>query len=118
MAPVFVRRTAVTLACFVCLALVGCEDDPAGPSETGSVSIVDFAFTPANIIVAAGGSVTWTWNGAGVEDHNVNFASASITDSALLTTGTFTATMPTTPGVYAYQCDQHPIAMTGSIEVR
>jgi plastocyanin len=100
------------------LALIGCSDDPTGPSNTGSVTVDDFEFDPSSITVAAGGTVTWTWNGTTSETHNVNFASASITDSALQTSGTHTVTMPTTPGTYLYQCDHHPVEMTGAITVQ
>jgi plastocyanin len=98
------------------IAFAGCEDDPTGPSQTGAVAVNDFEFDPEDIVVAAGGTVTWTWNG--VEDHNVTFDSPSIPDSPTQATGTYAATMPNTPGTYAYHCSVHPIAMTGSVEVQ
>ena len=116
MTSFFVRRSGAWLALVVGIALAGCGDDPTGPSQTGAVAVNDFEFDPENIVVAAGGTVTWTWNGA--EDHNVVFASASIPDSPTQTTGTYSATMPSTPGVYTYQCTLHPIAMNGSVEVQ
>jgi plastocyanin len=106
------------LALVIGMVLVGCEDDPTGPSATGAVTVRDFEFDPDDIVVAAGGTVTWTWAAGITEAHNVTFASASITDSGSQLTGTFSATMPTTPGVYTYQCTNHPIAMNGSVEVQ
>ncbi len=116
MALFSVRRSWARLAVVTGLAFVGCGDDPAGPNDTGSVTVRDFEFDPENIVVAPGASVTWTWNG--VEDHDVTFDSPSITDSPLQSSGTFSTTMPTTPGTYAYHCTEHPLLMTGSVEVR
>jgi plastocyanin len=115
MKPTLVRNP-IWLALVIGMVLVGCEDDPTGPSNTGAVNITDTGFDPEDIVVAAGGTVTWTWTGS--LTHNVTFASASITDATDRTTGTFSATMPTTPGVYTYQCTNHPIAMNGSVEVQ
>lgn len=116
MALFSVRRSYAWLGVVVGLMLVGCEDDPAGPSETGAVTVRDFEFDPESIVVAPGGSVTWTWNG--VEEHDVTFDSPSITDSPLQTSGTFSTTMPTTPGIYTYHCSEHPVVMTGTVEVQ
>jgi plastocyanin len=116
MALFSVRRSYAWLAVVTGLAFVGCGDDPAGPSDSGSVTVRDFEFDPENIVVEPGASVTWTWNG--VEDHDVTFDSPSITDSPLQSSGTFSTTMPTTPGTYTYHCTEHPLLMTGSVEVQ
>jgi plastocyanin len=101
----------------VMVAFVACEDDPTGPSNTGAVTVRDFEFDPEDIVVAAGGTVTWTWGAGITEAHNVTFASASITDATDRLTGTFSATMPATPGIYTYECTNH-IGMSGSVEVQ
>jgi len=98
------------------LAVAACGDDGTGPVDTAAVTIVDSQFNPEDIVVAPGASVTWTWTGT--LEHNVNFASAGIPDGPDQTAGTYTATMPTTPGVYAYLCDFHPGIMTGTVEVQ
>ena len=116
MTSTFVRRSGACLALLLGIVIAGCGDDPAGPSQTGAVDVNDFEFDPDNIVVEGGGMVTWTWTG--VEDHNVTFADASITDSPTQTSGTFSATMPTTPGTYTYQCTVHPVVMNGSVQVQ
>jgi len=117
MTSIFVRRSGAWLALVVGIILAGCGDDSTGPSQTGAVTVRDFEFDPENIVVATGATVTWTWSGA-TEDHNVTFTSAAIPDSPTQLTGTFSATMPNTPGTYDYQCTVHPIAMNGSVEVQ
>jgi plastocyanin len=99
-----------------CVALAACSDDPSGPSPTGAVEVRDFAFAPEDIVVASGATVTWTWTGA--QEHTIDFDLASITDSPTQASGTHTATMPTAAGTYTYHCSEHPLVMTGSIEVQ
>ena len=78
---------------------------------TTSVTVADFDFTPVNIQVTAGATVTWTWTG-GVALHNVTFAAAaSIPASNTQTTGTFAHAMPTATGVYTYLCTIHGFRM-------
>lgn len=118
MAIISVRRSRASVAVVLGLALAGCEDDPSGPSQTGSVTVRDFEFDPDNIAVAPGATVTWTWNGTTTEGHDVTFDSPAITDSPTQMSGTFSTTMPMTPGTYAYHCSVHPVIMTGSVEVQ
>ena len=90
MALFSVRGRYVRLVVAMGLAFAGCGDDPAGPTQTGAVTVRDFEFDPENIVVAPGASVTWTWNG--LEDHDVTFDSPSITDSPLQASGTVSTT--------------------------
>lgn len=83
---------------------------PAGP---GSVNIVDFAFSPSGLTVAAGTSVRWV--NVGSKKHTVTADDASF-DSGLLSAGdAFTRTF-STAGTFSYYCDLHP-EMTGSVTV-
>jgi len=84
------------------------------PVMTTSVNVVDFAFTPPNIQVSAGATVTWTWTGNAL--HNVTFGSSSIANSLTQTSGTYQVAMPTAAGVYTYQCTIHA-GMNGSVTV-
>jgi adhesin/invasin len=82
------------------------------PPATAAVSVEDNFFDPSSARVAAGGTVTWTWNGA--VSHNVTFASG--TNSATQAAGTFMRTFPTA-GSYAYSCTIHGAAMSGTVVV-
>ena len=102
-------RVLVPLA--LCLVLVGCggatestESNDAGGSA--SVTMNDLAFSPADVQVAAGDSVTWT----NEEDapHTVTFDDDAVADSDELKRGeTFEATFEDA-GSYAYVCAIHP----------
>jgi len=98
------------------VAVAACGDDPSGPAQGGAVNITDAGFDPDDIVVDAGATVVWTWTGS--LDHSVEFADAAISDSPTQASGTFSATMPMTPGTYTYLCSEHPLAMTGSVQVQ
>ena len=87
------------------------------PVVTTSVNVVDFDFTPPDIQVTPGATVTWTWTGS--DTHNVTFTvSSGIVNSVTQTSGTYQVAMPTVTGVYTYQCTIHPSDMTGSVTVQ
>ncbi len=123
-----VRRGAHCMVMSLLVAVGGCgsdsptddgddNGDDGNPVATTSVNVVDFAFTPPDILVAPGATVTWTWTGS--DTHNVTFASAEVAaPSATKTTGTFDVTLPTVAGMYAYQCTIHPDDMNGTVTVQ
>jgi plastocyanin len=71
-------------------------------------------FTPNQIDVKAGGTVTFTW-AAG--PHNVTWTNTptSVPNSGDKSSGTFPVTFPQA-GIYSYQCTIHS-GMTGSVTV-
>ena len=81
---------------------------PRGDSSQtgmGDVSIVNFAFQPALIIVGAGDTVEWT-NTADV-DHTVD-SNTEIFESGHIHPGqTYSYTFDH-PGIFPYHCDIHP----------
>jgi plastocyanin len=83
---------------------------PGGPQLT----IENFNFTPADITVAAGTTVTWT-NNDDVQ-HTVTASDNSFGSKALETGGAFSFTF-TQPGTYSYFCSIHPF-MTGRVTVQ
>lgn len=86
----------------------------AAPStgQQGSVSIVDFAFSPRRLAVNAGDSVTWTNNG-----ETPHTTSSRVWDSGILQPGnSFTFTF-NSPGRFRYRCNLHR-DMVGAILVR
>jgi plastocyanin len=83
------------------------------PQSTNAVAVGDNIFTPSNIVVAVGTTVTWTWS-PNVAAHNVTFGDGS--KSSDLTSGTFTRTF-STAGTFNYTCTLHS-GMNGSVKVQ
>jgi plastocyanin len=73
------------------------------PPATANVTVRDNFFDPSSVIVAVGGTVTWTC--AGAVAHNVTLPSAAGT-SPTQSSGTFSHTF-TTAGSVTYQCTIH-----------
>jgi plastocyanin len=110
MSPKTLAKRAATVGAFAFLAL-----GVARAAAPGSaVSIDNFTFNPAPIVVSAGSTVTWTNN----DDvpHTVRADDASF-HSAALDTGDSFKFVFTKPGVYSYFCSIHP-KMVGKVIVR
>ena len=92
----------------------GNPSTPTAPVTTTSVSVADDSFTPANIQVSPGSTVTWTWV-SGASLHNVTFADgpASATQGS---NSSFSRTF-STAGTFTYVCTLHG-QMTGSVLVK
>ncbi len=89
---------------------------PGGTVSTNQVSIGNDFYSPANIMVSTGTSVTWTWNSSGVS-HTVTFDDGA-QGSGVKSSGTFSRTF-TVAGTYTYFCQIHGRAvMSGSITVQ
>jgi plastocyanin len=86
-------------------------------SMTGSVNIANMAFTPSQITVAKGGTVTWTNNDSTthtVIDDLSNVGGPSSGD--IQPGGTYSFTFTKT-GSFQYHCSIHP-SMRGTIVVK
>jgi len=85
---------------------------------TADVAIADFSFTPKDVLIKTGGTVTWTWGGA--QPHSVTYDGGPTplpaSSGASQTTGTFQSTI-TPVGKYTYHCSVHPGQMTGTVTV-
>jgi len=96
----------------------GNPGNPGGPStspqQTSSVTVGNNQFSPANIQVAAGTTVTWTWDPSAIT-HNVTFADG-VGSGDKGANATFTRTFGTA-GTFQYQCTLHS-GMTGSVLVK
>lgn len=87
----------------------------AGPTSgaNADVTIKGFAFTPATITVAAGGSVTWTnEDSAG---HTATAEDGSFGTGLIMPTASASVTF-TTPGTFRYYCSPHR-SMLGTVVV-
>lgn len=78
-----------------------------------AVVIVDFAFDPVRIEIAAGETVTWTNTGA--ERHTVTADDSTFTSGDLAPGERFSQTFAAA-GSYTYRCRIHP-SMTGTVVV-
>jgi plastocyanin len=83
---------------------------PGGPQLT----VENFNFTPADISIPVGTTVTWT-NNDDVE-HTVTASDNSFGSKALESGDNFSYTF-TQPGTYTYFCSIHPF-MTGRVTVQ
>ncbi|HEY2066450.1 MAG TPA: metallophosphoesterase [Gemmatimonadaceae bacterium] len=87
----------------------------SGAGAGAQIGIDNFAFTPRELTVRAGQSVTWTNN----DDvpHRIQSSNRAFAPSAVLDTkGVYALTLPAA-GEYPYFCSLHP-TMTGKILVR
>jgi plastocyanin len=88
-------------------------DTSATAATPTSVVIKDFAFSPPDLTVAAGETVTWTNDDA--TGHTVSSTDRAFTSSELDQGGTYEFKF-TAPGTFNYICAIHP-EMTGTITV-
>jgi plastocyanin len=118
----FTRR-ALTLAAagLLTLSFPAYAADPDAPqqvaaAEAPAITIDNFAFAPALIVVTPGTKVTWT--NKDEEPHTVTSADGGKTfkSEALDTNDKFTFTFDK-PGTYKYFCSIHP-HMVGTIVVK
>ena len=84
------------------------------PSGGNSVSISNFAFSPSNLTVTIGTTVTWT-NKDSVA-HTVTGANGAFNSGTMAPGATFSQAF-NTAGVYNYSCSVHPY-MTGTVTVQ
>jgi plastocyanin len=82
--------------------------------EGVEVSIVNFAFTPAEITIGPGETVTWT-NDDGAP-HGLEYHDGAPGTDLLLPGASFSRRFDQ-PGTYDYNCSIHPY-MTGRVVVR
>lgn len=96
----------------------GNPGNPGGPStspqQTSSVGVGNNLFSPANIQVAVGTTVTWTWDASAIT-HNVTFADG-VGSGDKGANATFTRTF-SAAGTFQYQCTLHS-GMAGSVLVK
>ena len=84
------------------------------PNARFRVKIVDFAFTPKNMQVRIGDTITWTNNGTMIHTSTANNGHWN---SGNLAPGASFTFRFMTPGLFPYRCTLHPIQMTGNVRV-
>lgn len=96
---------------------------PAGDVLVGNIffrSAHNGTTNPAVDTIAAGDSITWTWNAAGSHSIQSTGLVPEIFRNSVVMAGasdTYTVTFRN-PGTYSYQCQVHGAAMTGRIVVQ
>lgn len=108
-APVAPAPTAASTATPAPSPTTASSTDPAAVDA----AIVDFAFQPEPVTVAAGGTVTWVNRGGA--PHTVTATDGSF-DSQLLAAGATFSRRFETAGTYAFACAFHP-EMQGVVSV-
>ncbi|HEX7734939.1 MAG TPA: cupredoxin family copper-binding protein [Ktedonobacteraceae bacterium] len=86
----------------------------ATTNNENSISVLNFAFTPASLTVKVGTKVTWTNNGS--VTHTVTANQGAFDSGALAPGKTFSFTF-TKAGTYSYHCTIHR-AMIATIVVQ
>jgi plastocyanin len=110
MMPISFPRRLAAVAVFVLLLGTGAA---AAAPQPVTIRIDNFTFTPAELSVPVGTTVTWV-NGDDIP-HTVVAVDKSFRSKALDTGDSYSQTL-STPGTVAYFCGLHP-HMTGRITV-
>jgi len=125
------RRIALVVAAAL-LSLTACggvtSPQGGGGSPVGQVTVGNIFFrsthngsqNQAVDTIAAGASVTWTWDAAGSHTIQSTGVPPEIFRNSVVMAGahdTYTVTFRT-PGTYTYDCAIHGSAMTGRIVVQ
>jgi plastocyanin len=102
------------------------DDDSTGPDDdfTGTIRVLDSVFSPANVTISVGDSVTWRFDGA--LNHTVTHGTSAtvppdankLFDSPTQSSGTFGYRF-NDAGSYAYFCRIHlGMGMKGTVTVQ
>ena len=111
--------TGVLAAALAAVIATGCSasaaDEPTSgahgdPSGDATVILAAVSFAPADLVVGAGTTVNWTWEGGVVHD-----VSGGVFNSLVQSEGDFEHTFHEV-GVYPYRCSLHG-AMGGTVTV-
>jgi len=89
--------------------------DTTAPSTSNSVTIQDFAFSPANITISQGTTVTWTNKYSNTHTVTETDGKDGPKSGDLAPGKSFVFTFDK-PGTYKYDCSIHP-DMTGTVTV-
>lgn len=99
---------------------------PPPPPAANSVTVTNNSFTPANLTVSPGTTVTWNWStcsgGDAYGDGQTCVAHSVVMDdgsasSGLQSAGSY-AHQFATAGTYSYHCAVHGTAMSGKVVVQ
>lgn len=86
-------------------------------ASTVTVTVRDFAFSPATVEIPVGGTVVWRFEGAIPHTSTSGAGSALSWDSGVRSTGQSFSMQFNTAGSYPYVCTLHP-SMQGRVVVQ
>lgn len=115
-----VTHGGVTREAAVTVTVGSTTAPPPNPPTSPSVATVTTpgtSFSPANVTIATGGTVTWQFTGS--SRHNVTFSGTAPTGGNIPDTdvGGSAARTFTAPGTYSYTCTRHS-GMNGTVVVQ
>ena len=87
------------------------------PANLTKVTISDNKFTPSNLTVPVGATVTWEWTGANPHSVVGTFEGKEIQSPKLTGTGVYLEAFQKA-GKFEYQCGVHGAAMKGTITIQ
>lgn len=92
------------------------ETRPAGEADEVTVTATDNAFDVTEVSVAPGEEVHLANSGS--NPHTITSDDAGVFDTGTVSGGSEGELVaPSEPGTYAFHCDIHPAAMTGTLTV-
>lgn len=115
--------TIILVAVFIGILVMGCNGPQSGnvnqqakapEGSSNNVEISDFAFSPGEITINVGDSITWTNKDSA--PHTATSTNNEFNSDNLGRGDTFVFTF-NKPGTYAYHCSIHP-SMKGIVIVR
>ncbi|MGA9869969.1 MAG: cupredoxin family copper-binding protein [Rhodococcus sp. (in: high G+C Gram-positive bacteria)] len=109
--------TVGAVALLVAGAVAGCSSpapEQAAAPVPNQVTVADMSYSPADITVGVGDTVTWVFDDGGMA-HDV-VADDKAFRSPLAKSGSYSFTF-TEPGTFTYHCTPHP-DMVGTVTVQ
>ena len=118
------RKLSLILVFGMFIVGLACSSDDKGtnsnpPDETAEhhmVNIQNLAFSPADLAISVGDTVTWTNNDAAA--HTSTATAGSTFNSGTLNQGESFTFVFNSAGTISYICNFHPATMSGSIVVQ
>jgi plastocyanin len=113
---IIAQVVVIALASALGLGLAVVGRAPVTHAAAHEISIVDFAFEPAELTVFTGEPVTWTNNGT--TSHTVTSDAGTELDSGPIGPGESFGHVFATPGTFTYHCAFHSTRMVATIIVK
>lgn len=121
------RLAAIAASALALVGLLGVTSVALAAGTPQAVAIIDKTFSPKDLSVSVGDTVTWTVTKAIGEPHTVTSGTSGGADTGKAFDSTLTPSIKdngstfsftfSTAGTFAYFCQVHPAEMTGTVTV-